>query len=62
MVNISNEKGRISIRLYGNEGYNPDIKWLTNESGENGDICRLDHYAMPTYDCIYTDCRKYNNS
>ena len=24
--------------------------------GENGDICRLDHYAMPTYDCIYTDC------
>ncbi len=27
--------------------------------GENGDICRLDHYAMPTYDCIYTDCQKY---
>ncbi len=27
--------------------------------GENGDICRLDHYAMPTYDCIYTDCKKY---
>jgi len=24
--------------------------------GENGDICRLDHYAMPTYDCIYSDC------
>ncbi len=28
--------------------------------GENGDICRLDHYAMPTYDCIYTDSQKYN--
>ncbi|MBE6625647.1 MAG: hypothetical protein E7628_00480 [Ruminococcaceae bacterium] len=26
--------------------------------GENGDICRLDHYAMPTYDCIYIDCKK----
>lgn len=26
--------------------------------GENGDICRLDHYAMPTYDCIYYDCLK----
>ncbi len=24
--------------------------------GENGDICRLDHYAMPTYDCIYKNC------
>lgn len=24
--------------------------------GENGDICRLDHYAMPTLDIIYTDC------
>lgn len=24
--------------------------------GENGDICRLDHYAMPTYDCIYVNC------
>ena len=28
-------------------------------AGEDGDICRLDHYAMPTYDCIYTDCRKH---
>ena len=33
------EKRRISIRLYGNEGYNPDIKWLTNEDGEYDDIC-----------------------
>ena len=33
------EKKRVSIRLYGNEGYNPDIKWLTNENGEDGDIC-----------------------
>ena len=33
------EKRRISIRLYGNEGYNPEIKWLTNEDGEAGDIC-----------------------
>ena len=33
------EKSRISIRLYGNEGYNPEIKWLTNEEGEAGDIC-----------------------
>ena len=33
------EKRRVSIRLYGNEGYNPEIKWLTNEDGEAGDIC-----------------------
>ena len=33
------EKNRVSIRLYGNEGYNPEIKWLTNENGEHGDIC-----------------------
>ena len=33
------EKRRISIRLYGNEGYNPEIKWLTNENGEQADIC-----------------------
>ena len=33
------EKKRVSIQLYGNEGYNPDIKWLTNEDGEAGDIC-----------------------
>lgn len=33
------EKKRISIRLYGNEGYNPEIKWLTDSDGESGDIC-----------------------
>ena len=33
------EKKRISIRLYGKEGYNPEIKWLTNEDGECEDIC-----------------------
>ena len=33
------EKRRIGIKLYGNEGYNPEIKWLTNEDGEAGDIC-----------------------
>ena len=33
------EKNRISIKLYGNEGYNPEIKWLTNEEGEGGDVC-----------------------
>ena len=33
------EKSRMSIQLYGNEGYNPDIKWLTNAEGEGGDIC-----------------------
>ena len=33
------EKNRVGIKLYGNEGYNPEIKWLTNESGEQGDIC-----------------------
>ena len=33
------QKGVVSIKLYGNEGYNPDIKWLTNEAGEGGDIC-----------------------
>ncbi|MBR5252436.1 MAG: hypothetical protein IKV39_01005 [Clostridia bacterium] len=27
-------------------------------AGANGDICRLDHYAMPTYDCIYENCRE----
>lgn len=32
------EKSRVGIRLYGNEGYNPDIKWLTT-SEENADIC-----------------------
>ena len=33
------EKNRVSLRLYGNEGYDPDIKWLTHEDGEDGDIC-----------------------
>lgn len=33
------EKNRVSIKLYGNEGYNPEIKWLTNEDGEGGDVC-----------------------
>lgn len=33
------EKSRLSIQLYGNEGYNPEIKWLTNAEGEGGDIC-----------------------
>ena len=33
------EKNRLSIKLYGNEGYNPEIKWLTNENGEGSDIC-----------------------
>lgn len=32
-------KRKISIRLYGNEGYNPEIKWLTDENGEVSDIC-----------------------
>ncbi len=30
------EKSRVSIRLYGNEGYNPEVKWLT--SGDK-DVC-----------------------
>lgn len=33
------EKRRISIKLYGNEGYNPEIKWLTSDEGEAADIC-----------------------
>lgn len=33
------EKNRVNIKLYGNEGYNPEIKWLTKAEGENGDIC-----------------------
>ena len=28
------EKNRVSIRVYGNEGYNPDIKWLTDGDKE----------------------------
>ena len=30
------EKHRVSIRVYGNEGYNPEIKWLTD--GDK-DVC-----------------------
>ena len=30
------EKNRVSIRVYGNEGYNPDIKWL---SDGDKDVC-----------------------
>jgi hypothetical protein len=30
------EKSRVSIRLHGNEGYNPEVKWLTN--GDE-DVC-----------------------
>ena len=33
------EKNKISIKLYGNEGFNPDIKWLQNEDGTVSDIC-----------------------
>ena len=33
------EKKKVSIRLYGNEGYNPEIKWLNDENGAHGDIC-----------------------
>ena len=33
------DKKRISIKLYGNEGYNPDIKWLVNDEGQVDDIC-----------------------
>lgn len=33
------EKKRVNIKLYGNEGYNPEIKWLTKAEGEDGDVC-----------------------
>lgn len=33
------EKKRVSIQLWGNEGYNPEIKWLINDDGEVSDIC-----------------------
>lgn len=33
------EKKRISIQLHGNEGYNPDIKWLTTDEEGAADIC-----------------------
>lgn len=32
-------KNKASIQLYGNEGYNPDIKWLQNDDGTVDDIC-----------------------
>lgn len=31
--------GRIAIRLYGKEGYNPDIKWLESDDSDSADIC-----------------------
>ena len=33
------KKRRVGIRLYGNEGYNPDIKWLEPAEGEETEIC-----------------------
>ncbi len=33
------ERSRVNVRLYGNEGYNPDIKWLTTDDETGGDIC-----------------------
>ena len=33
------EKKRVSIQLYGNEGYDPSIKWLTSEDGSVKNIC-----------------------
>ena len=33
------DKKKVSIKLYGNEGYNPEIKWLQNDGGEQSDIC-----------------------
>ncbi len=32
-------KKKVSIQLYGNEGYNPEIKWLQNDDGTPEDIC-----------------------
>ncbi len=32
-------RGRLSVKLYGNEGYNPDIKWLQNDENDVSDIC-----------------------
>ena len=31
--------GKIAIRLYGKEGYNPDIKWLEADDSDAADIC-----------------------
>ena len=31
--------GKVAIRLYGKEGYNPDIKWLESDDSEDSDIC-----------------------
>ena len=33
------DRKKIAIKLYGNEGYNPDIKWLQNDDGTIPDIC-----------------------
>ncbi len=45
------DKGsRVNIRLYGNEGYNPDIKWLTTDDETGGEICI---FRSKTYSGIY---------
>ena len=31
--------GKVAIRLYGKEGYNPDIKWLESDDADASDIC-----------------------
>ena len=31
--------GKVAIKLYGKEGYNPDIKWLQPDDEESADIC-----------------------
>ena len=31
--------GRIAIRLYGKEGYNPDIRWLESDDSDSAEIC-----------------------
>ena len=33
------KSGKIAIRLYGKEGYNPDIKWLESDDSDSSDIC-----------------------
>ena len=33
------EKGKLGIKLYGKEGYNPDIKWLQSDDDDASDIC-----------------------
>ena len=32
-------KGKVSIKLHGNDGYNPDIKWMQPAEGEETEIC-----------------------